>query len=92
MVTKHVHTSLLAALVHTSFLACGIVTYYVVYDKVEWTVAEGTTSDVFLFSCSRGHLEVVRLILEFKVNPECTDKGGQTPLHRACRYVPGADF
>ena len=77
---------------HTSFLACGIVAYYVVYDKVEWTVAEVTTSDVFLFSCRRGHLEVVRLLLEFKVNPECADKGGQTPLHLACRYVPGPDF
>jgi len=63
-----------------------------VYDKVEWTVAEGTTSDAFLFSYRGGHLEVVRLLLEFKVNPECTDKGGQTPLHTACRYVPGADF
>jgi len=63
-----------------------------VYDKVEWTVAEGTTSDAFLFSCREGDLEVVRLILEFKVNPECVDKGGQTPLHTACRYVPGADF
>jgi len=78
--------------VHTSFLACGIVAYYVVYDKVEWTVAEVTTSDVFLFSCRRDHLEVVRLLLEFKVNSECADKGGQTPLHTACRYVPGADF
>ena len=35
---------------HTSFLACGIVAYYVVYDKVEWTVAEVTTSDVFFCS------------------------------------------
>ena len=62
------------------------------YDKVEWTVAVMTTSDVFLFSCSEGHLEVVRLLLEFKVNPECADKKGWTPLHHACRYVPGADF
>ena len=77
---------------HTSFLACGIVAYYVVYDKVEWTVAEVTTSDVLLFSCSGGHLEVVRLLVEFKVNPECADKRGWTPLHLACRYVPGADF
>jgi len=51
-----------------------------------------TTSDVFLFSCSEGHLEVVRLLLEFKVNPECAGNGGWTPLHHACRYVPGADF
>ena len=77
---------------HTFFLACGIVAYYVVYDKVEWIVAEVTTSDVFLFSCSNGHLAVVRLLLEFKVNPECADKGGQTPLHLACRYVPGAYY
>ena len=77
---------------HTSFLACGIIAYYVVYDKVEWTVAEVTNSDVFLFSCREGDLEVVRLLLEFKVNPECADKGGQTPLHYACRYVPGADY
>ena len=77
---------------HTSFLACGIVAYYVVYDKVEWTVASVTTSDVFLFSCSEGHLEVVRLLLELKVNPECADRDGWTPLHTACRYVPGADY
>jgi len=70
-----------------------LVAYYVVYDKVEWTVAEITNSDVFLFSCREGHLAVVRLLLEeFKVNPECADKGGLTPLHTACRYVPGADF
>ena len=77
---------------HTSFLACGIVAYSVVYDKVEWTVAEVTTSDVFLFSCSKGDLEVVRLLLEFKVNPECADDYGLTPLHCACWYVPGADY
>jgi len=69
-----------------------LVAYYVVYDKVEWTVAEVTTSDVFLFSCRGGHLEVVRLLLEFKVNPECADDYGLTPLHWACRYVPGADY
>ena len=62
------------------------------YDKVKWTVAEVTTSDVFLFSCRRGHLAVVKLLLEFKVNPECADKSGQTPLHLACEYVPGADY
>ena len=56
------------------------------------SVAEVTTSDVFLFSCRRGQLEVVRLLLEFKVNPECADNDGRTPLHEACRYVPGADF
>ena len=63
-----------------------------VYDKVEWIVAEVTTSDVFLFSCRGSHLEVVRLLLEFTVNPECADKTGWTPLHLACRYVPGADY
>ena len=73
-------------------MACGIVAYYVVYDKVEWTIAEVTTSDVFLFSCRGGNLEVVRLLVEFKVNPDCADKGGMTPLHLACRYVPGADY
>ena len=79
---------------HTSFLACGIVAYYIVYDKVEWTVAEVTTSDVFLFSCREGDLEVVRLLLEFKVNPDCADKSGWTPLRYACRYmyVPGSDL
>jgi len=69
-----------------------MVAYYVVYDKVEWTVAEVTTSDVFLFSCREGHLEVVRLLVEFKVNPECADNDGQTPLLLALKYVPGADF
>ena len=73
---------------HTSFLACGIIAYYVVYDKVEWTEAVVTTSDVFLVSCSGGHLAMMRLLLEFKVNPECADKDGWTPLHLACRYVP----
>ena len=62
------------------------------YDKVERTVAVVTTSDVLLFSCRGGHLEVVRLLLEFKVNPECADKNGLSPLHFACRYVPGADY
>ena len=65
---------------------------YVVYNKVEWTVAEVTTSDVFLFSCREGQLEVVRLLLEFKVNSECADNDGWTPLHLACRYVPDADY
>ena len=69
-----------------------MVAYYVVYDKVEWTVAEVTNSDVFLFSCREGHLEVVRLLLEFKVNPECANERGQTPLLLALKYVPGADF
>jgi len=78
--------------VHTSCLAYGIVAYYVVYDKVEWSVAEVTASDVFLFSCSEGHLAVVRLLLEFKVNPECSNNYGWTPLHYACWYVPGADY
>jgi len=52
----------------------------------------GSTSDVFLFSCREGDLEVARLLLEFKVNPECADKRGQTPLLLALKYVPGADF
>ena len=77
---------------HTSFLACGIVAYCVVYVKVEWTVAEVTTSDVFLFSCRESHLAVVRLLLEFKANPDCADNDGWTPLHWACKYVPGADY
>ena len=77
---------------HISFLACGIIAYCVVYDKVEWAVAEVTTSDVFLFSCSGGYLEVVRLLLEFKANPDCATKRGQTPLYLACKYVPGADY
>ena len=77
---------------HISFLACDTIAYCVVYDKVEWTIAEVTTSDMFLFSCRWGKLEVVRLLLEFKVNPECADNEGQTPLHYACRYVPGADY
>ena len=68
-----------------------LVAYYVVYDKVEWTVAVVTTSDVFLFTCRDGQLEVVRLLLEFKVNPECAGISGQTPLHWACWYVPGTD-
>ena len=67
-----------------------LVAFYVVYDKV--AVAVVTTSDVFLFSCREGQLEVVRLLLEFKVNPECADKRGWTPLHYACKYVPGADY
>ena len=62
------------------------------YDKVEWTVAEVTTSDVFLFSCSNGHLAMVRLLLEFKANPDCANNDGWTPLHHACEYVPGADY
>ena len=62
------------------------------YDKVEWTVAEVTTSDVFLFSCRGGKLAMVRLLLEFKANPERASKSGQTPLHLACWYVPGADY
>jgi len=73
---------------HTSFLACGIIAYYVVYDKVEWTEAVVTTSDVFLFSCSGGHLAIVKaLIGDYKVNCECADNEGTTPLHIACRYV-----
>jgi len=59
---------------------------------VEWTVVVVTTSDVFFFSCSEGHPAVVRLLLEFKVNPEYADKRGQTPLHEACWYVLGADY
>ena len=48
--------------------------------------------DAFLFSCRWGHLAVVRLLVEFKVNPECADNNGWTPLHFACEYVPGADY
>ena len=77
---------------HISFLACDTIAYCVVCDKVEWTVAEVTTSDVFLFSCRNGRLEVVRLLLEFEVNPQCADNDGWTPLRRACWYVPGADY
>ena len=73
-------------------MACGTIAYYVVYDKVESTVAEVITSDVFLFSCRDGQLDVVRLLLEFKANPECADDDGWTPLHTACRYVPGVDL
>jgi len=75
-----------------SWHVVSLVSYCVVYDKVEWTVAEVTTSDAFLFSCREGHLGVVRLLLELKVNPECADNDGWTPLHFACKYVPGADF
>ena len=91
MVTKYPHYWLLKC-IPPSWHVVSLVAYYVVYDKVEWTVAEVTTSDVLLFSCRRGHLEMVRLLLEFKVNPECADKRGQTPLHLACRYVPGAYY
>ena len=60
---------------------------------MEWTVAEVTTSDVFLFSCSKGHLAIVKaLIDDYKVNCECADNEGKTPLHIACRYVSGADY
>ena len=62
------------------------------YDKVGWTIAEVTTSDVFLFLCSKGDLAVVRLLLGFKANLDCADNDGWTPLHRACKYVPGADY
>jgi len=56
---------------------------------VEWTVAVVTTSDVFLFSCRKGQLEVARMLIdEFNCNAQCTDNKGWTPLHHACRYVP----
>ena len=55
---------------------------------MEWTIAVVTTSDVFLFSCRYCQLEVVRVLIEeYKVNPECTDSVGITPIHRACRYA-----
>ena len=60
----------------SSWHVVSLVAYYVVCDEVEWTVAEVTTSYVFSFSCSQGHLEIVRLLLEFKVNPECADNDG----------------
>ena len=51
-----------------------------------------TPSYVFLFSCRYGQLAVVRVLIEeYKVNPECTDNVGWTPLHCACRYVPLID-
>jgi len=56
---------------------------------VEWTVVVVTTSDVFLFSCRWGHLEIVRLLIgEFNCDAQCTDHFWETPLHHACRYVP----
>jgi len=67
--------------VYTSFLACGIIAYYVVYDKVEWTVAVVTTSDVFFFSCRERHLIALRILF---------DKRGLTPY--TSMYVPGADY
>ena len=55
---------------------------------MEWTIAVVTTSDVFLFSCSAGQLEVVRVLIEeYKVKPECTDMFQESPLHYACRYA-----
>jgi len=55
---------------------------------VKLTVAVVTTSDVFLFSCSAGQLEVVRILIgEFKCDTQCTDIWRQTPLHYACRYA-----
>ena len=76
----------------SSWHVVSLVAYCVVYDEVEWTIAEVTTLDVFLFLCRFGVLAKVRLLLEFKANPECADNNGWTPLHHACRYVPGADY
>jgi len=42
-----------------------------------------------MFSCRVGHLAIVEtLIGDYKVNYECGDNEGMTPLHIACRYVP----
>jgi len=55
---------------------------------VRQTVAVVTTSDMFLFSCSAGQLEVVRMLInEFKCNAQCTDDHRETPLHYACKYA-----
>jgi len=55
---------------------------------VRQTVAVVTTSDMFLFSCSAGQLEVVRtLIGEFNCDAQCIDCDGSTPLHYACGYA-----
>ena len=55
---------------------------------VRQTVAVVTTSDMFLFSCSAGQLEVVRILIgEFNCDAQCTDIDGRTPLHYACKYA-----
>ena len=48
-----------------------------------------TTSDVLFSLCSDDELAVVTVLIEeYKVNPECADNDGWTPLHQACGYVP----
>ena len=37
-------------------------------------------------SCRWGHTDVVKYLCEeMKCNVDCTDHGGETPLHKACR-------
>ena len=40
-------------------------------------------------ACRNGNLDVVRYLLDQKVNPSCQDKNAITPLHIACgtRYL-----
>ncbi len=35
----------------------------------------------------KGHVEVVELLIERGCNKEATDSYGETPLHKAARYV-----
>ena len=42
---------------------------------------------ILLKACRGGHLDIVRMVIacaEFKVNVNCTDSSGWTPLHYAC--------
>jgi len=55
---------------------------------VKLTVAVVTTTDMFLFSCRAGQLEVVKILIDkFKCDAQRTDWLGSTPLHYACRYA-----
>jgi len=52
------------------------------------TVAVVTTSDMFLFSCRAGQLEIVRILIDkSNCDAQHTDCFGSTPLHYACRYA-----
>ncbi|XP_062515619.1 acyl-CoA-binding domain-containing protein 6-like [Corticium candelabrum] len=36
------------------------------------------------WACDRGHVDIVRLLLDYKANVNQTDLDGQTPLHYGC--------
>ena len=73
-------------LVNTSFLLPGRAWVRSISVLVNAVWCTASVHLKILKYCSNGQLDVVRyLVTEADCNPNVKDKGGETPLHKACR-------